>query len=89
VSITAVETITFEVRVSPDEVIKQGNDLNAQDLRDFYDEARMPYGEGEIQSLAEVFSGEEVREGFRVTDDPEFLPRWKEFADEHGLLLVE
>lgn len=85
---TATETVTFEVKTTPGEVIRKGNHVDAQGLRVMYQEAEMSCDDGEIQSLAEVFASEEVREGFIVTDDEAFLPLWEEFAQEHGLLLV-
>lgn len=79
---------TFQIKTHTDEEVKNDNRVDAQHLRQLYKEARMPHTEEDIRSLAEVFAGEEVHEGFWVTDDPKFLPRWEEFAQEHGLLLV-
>jgi hypothetical protein len=86
---TAAETITFEIRTHPDEKVREYNRVDAMRLRDMYEDMRMSCDQEEVQSLAEVFAGEEVREGFWVTDDPKFLSNWNDFAIEHGMLLVE
>lgn len=86
---TATETITFQIKTHADEEVRSGNRVDAVQLRELYEDMGMSCDQEEVQSLAEVFARDEVREGFWVTDDPEFLPRWKDFAAEHGLLLVE